>query len=255
MRPNQCALRQFNELPYEIIKKIEDAELDLDKLVDMQASEIGFMCRSQKFGPKIHDLLRRLPYLEVDAFVQPITRGVLRINLSVSCAFQWTDRYHGASEPFWIWVEDGENEFIYHSEQLLLSKKQAHEVHKLEFTIPIREPVPPQYYVRVISDRWVGCDSVIALSFQHLMLPYMFPSHTDLFDMHPVPRSALKNPKFERLYKYPFFNPIQSQVFYQLYHTDSSVLVGAPTGSGKVILNRSKNVCLYMYFDFRTLSY
>ena len=41
MRPNQCPLRQLNELPYEIIKKIEDAELDLDKLADMQASEIG----------------------------------------------------------------------------------------------------------------------------------------------------------------------------------------------------------------------
>jgi len=167
--------------------------------------------------------------------VQPITRGVLKINLSVSCSFQWTDRYHGSAEPFWVWVEDGENEFIYHSEQLLISKKQFHEVHKLEFTIPIREPVPPQYYVRVMSDRWVGCDSVIALSFKHLMLPYMFPSHTDLLDIHPVPRSALKNPNFEKLYKYPFFNPIQSQVFYQLYHTDSSVLVGAPTGSGKTI--------------------
>ena len=47
MRPNQCPLRQLNELPYEIIKKIEDAELDLDKLADMQASEIG--CKTTIF--------------------------------------------------------------------------------------------------------------------------------------------------------------------------------------------------------------
>ena len=53
--------------------------------------------------------------------------------------------------------------------------------------------------------------------------------------MHPVSREALKNEKFEKLYKYPFFNPIQSQTFFQLYHTDNSVLVCAPTGSGKTI--------------------
>ena len=32
-----------------------------------------------------------------------------------------------------------------------------------------------------------------------------------------------------------YFNPIQSQAFYQLFHTDNSVLVGAPTGSGKTV--------------------
>ena len=87
--------------------------------------------------------------------MQPITRGVLRINLSVTSSFRWIDRYHGGVESFWIWVEDGENEYVYHSEHLLITKRQKDEEHKLEITIPIREPMPPQYYVRVVSDRWV----------------------------------------------------------------------------------------------------
>ena len=79
-----------------------------------------------------------------------------------------------------MWVEDGENEYIYHAEQLVIPKKQSRDVHKLEFTIPIKEPMPPQYYVRVVSDRWVGCDNVVALSFKHLFLPEMVSEQTDV---------------------------------------------------------------------------
>ena len=50
---------------------------------------------------------------------------------------------------------------------------------------------------------------------------------------------ALGEPNFESLYKnkFAYFNPIQTQVFHTLYHTDSNVLIGAPTGSGKTIMS------------------
>jgi replicative superfamily II helicase len=38
---------------------------------------------------------------------------------------------------------------------------------------------------------------------------------------------------YERIYKFEYFNPIQTQLFHTLYHTDYNVLLGAPTGSGK----------------------
>ena len=75
----------------------------------------------------------------------------------------------------------------------------------------------------------------MAISFQHLILPELHPPHTKLLDLHPLPVSALKNSNFEQLYQFDYFNPIQTQVFHTLYHTDSSVLLGAPTGSGKTI--------------------
>lgn len=63
--------------------------------------------------------------------------------------------------------------------------------------------------------------------------------HTKLLPLRPIPISALGNPKFEELYanKFKFFNPIQTQVFHTLFHTDSNSLVGAPTGSGKTIMS------------------
>lgn len=45
-------------------------------------------------------------------------------------------------------------------------------------TIPLTEPLPPQYYVRVVSDRWLGSDHMEPLSFQHLILPETHPPHT-----------------------------------------------------------------------------
>ena len=74
---------------------------------------------------------------------------MLRVQLSIQPAFQWKDRAHGNGMRWHIWVEDSENEHIYHSETWLLTKKMMHEpAHTVAFTIPIFEPLPPQYYIR-----------------------------------------------------------------------------------------------------------
>ncbi len=235
MQPSQSPLRQFNELPREVIEKIETNNATPDRLLDMDGREIGQLIHNQKLGGKVAQLVQHLPHLSVGTFIQPITRGILRLVLTLGIDFEWNDRYHGSAEAFWIWVEDGENEYIYHAEHILITKKDSHTPREIEVTIPVREPLPPQYYVRVVSDTWVGCESVATVSFQDLILPTMEPTHTDLLDIHPVPVKALRNPQFEALYPFSHFNPIQSQIFHVLYHTNNNVLVGAPTGSGKTI--------------------
>lgn len=57
----------------------------------------------------------------------------------------------------------------------------------------------------------------------------------DLLELQPLPVTALGEAKFEMLYNFTHFNPIQTQIFHCLYHTDNNVLLGAPTGSGKTI--------------------
>jgi activating signal cointegrator complex subunit 3 len=239
IRHDQCVLRQFQlhgeELPRDALKRMEDLNVDVNKLLDMSATEIGQLVHNHKAGGKILGLVKKLPYLHVECQPQPLTRGVMRLQLELSCDFEWSDRYHGDAEPFYLWVEDGTNECIYHSEKFVLLKGRRHEVHKLEVVIPVSEPLPPQYYIRTVSDRWVGCGSLLPVSFQHLILPDRMPPHTDLLDLHPVPKSALNNPKYEALYPFSHFNPLQSQTFFALYHTDVNMLVGAPTGSGKTI--------------------
>lgn len=76
-------------------------------------------------------------------------RTVLRVQLDIYPGFDWKDSVHGNSMKWHIWVEDLENEHVYHTEQWLLTKKMMREEsQRLVFTIPIFEPLPTQYFIR-----------------------------------------------------------------------------------------------------------
>lgn len=59
------------------------------------------------------------------------------------------DTLHGFVEPFWIIVEDGDSEYVLHHEFFLLKKQYMEEDHTIAFTVPISEPLPPQYFIKV----------------------------------------------------------------------------------------------------------
>jgi pre-mRNA-splicing helicase BRR2 len=108
--------------------------------------------------------------------------------------------------------------------------------HIVEFTVPITEPMPPNYFITVISDRWMHSETKLAVSFQKLILPEKFPPHTQLLDLQPLPVAALKTDDYRALYpNWERFNKIQTQTFNSLYSTDENVFIGAPTGSGKTV--------------------
>ncbi|XP_023618052.1 activating signal cointegrator 1 complex subunit 3 isoform X4 [Myotis lucifugus] len=231
-------LRQFSVLPPHILTRLEEKNLTVDKLKDMRKDEIGHMLHHVNIGLKVKQCVHQIPSVTMEASIQPITRTVLRVTLSVCADFTWNDQVHGTvGEPWWIWVEDPTNDHIYHSEYFLVLKKQviSKEAQLLVFTIPIFEPLPSQYYIRAVSDRWLGAEAVCIINFQHLILPERHPPHTELLDLQPLPITALGCEAYEALYNFSHFNPVQTQIFHTLYHTDCNVLLGAPTGSGKTV--------------------
>lgn len=233
---SQTPLRQFKGIPNDILAKIEKKDLAWERYYDLSSQEIGELVRFSKMGKTLHKLIHQFPKLELAARVLPITRSVLKVELTISPDFQWDEKIHGYVEPFWIIVEDNDGENILHHEYFILKMQYIEEDHNLSFTVPIYEPMPPQYYIRVLSDRWLGAETVLPVSFRHLRLPEKYPPPTELLDLQPLPVSALRNPAFEALYQqFRHFNPIQTQVFTVLYNTDDNVLVAAPTGSGKTI--------------------
>ncbi|KAB2063210.1 hypothetical protein ES319_A10G200900v1 [Gossypium barbadense] len=232
----QTPLRQFNGIPNEILMKLEKKDLAWDRYYDLSSQEIGELIRYPKMGRTLHRFIHQFPKLNLAAHVQPITRTILRVELTITPDFQWEDKVHGYVEPFWVIIEDNDGEYILHHEYFLLKKQYIDEDHTLNFTVPIYEPLPPQYFIRVVSDKWLGSQTVLPISFRHLILPEKYPPPTELLDLQPLPVTALRNPSYEALYQdFKHFNPVQTQVFTVLYNTDDNVLVAAPTGSGKTI--------------------
>uniref|UniRef100_A0A8C9YZV2 BRR2 homolog n=1 Tax=Sander lucioperca TaxID=283035 RepID=A0A8C9YZV2_SANLU len=260
MWQSMSPLRQFKKLPEEVIKKIEKKNFPFERLYDLNHNEIGELIRMPKMGKTIHKYVHQFPKLDLAVHLQPITRSTLKVELTVTPDFQWDDKVsiHGSSEAFWILVEDVDSEVILHHEYFLLKAKYAQDEHLVTFFVPVFEPLPPQYFIRVVSDRWLSCETQLPVSFRHLILPEKYPPPTELLDLQPLPVTALRNSAFEALYqnKFPFFNPIQTQVFNAVYNSDDNVFVGAPTGSGKTIcaefailrmlLHNAEGRCVYI---------
>ncbi|XP_034728223.1 U5 small nuclear ribonucleoprotein 200 kDa helicase-like [Etheostoma cragini] len=213
MWQSMSPLRQFKKLPEEVIKKIEKKNFPFERLYDLNHNEIGELIRMPKMGKTIHKYVHQFPKLDLAVHLQPITRSTLKVELTVTPDFQWDDKIHGSSEAFWILVEDVDSEVILHHEYFLLKAKYAQDEHLVTFFVPVFEPLPPQYFIRVVSDRWLSCETQLPVSFRHLILPEKYPPPTELLDLQPLPVTALRNSAFEALYqnKFPFFNPIQTQ--------------------------------------------
>ncbi len=86
----------------------------------------GHLVSHVRMGREIQKIVNSFPMLSVAASIKPITRSILKVHLTITPDFEWNDRMHGStSEPWWVWVEDAENDHIYHYEYFLLQKKQV----------------------------------------------------------------------------------------------------------------------------------
>lgn len=234
MWPMSHPLRQLHVLGETHLARLEDSRTGVDRLLDMTIDEITSLVRANHvIGKKIYLAAKNFPRMNVSASVQPVTRTVIKLHLTITADFYWNEKVHGTVEPFHIWIEDAAQSFIYHSEYFLLHRKQKDEPQHMTLIVPIEDPPPSQYIVHIFSDRWLGCETVEPILFDSLILPHEYPPHTALLPLQPLQLQCLQDAKFESIYNFTHFNAVQTQVFHTLYHTDSNVLLGAPTGSGK----------------------
>ena len=239
MWPTMTPLRQFPTCTQDIIQRAERIEVPWASYFDLDPPRMGELLGQSKFGKTVCNLVQRFPRLDVRAQVQPMTRSMLRVELTIAPNFEWDDSVHGTAENFWIIVEDCDGEEILFHDQFILRKAYATSEmneHLVEFTVPIVDPMPPHYFVSLISDRWMHSETRVTLGFQKLMLPEKFPAHTQLHALQPVSASSLKLKEYQELYsQWDSFNKIQTQTFNSLFSTNDNVLIGAATGSGKTV--------------------
>jgi len=232
---SQSPLRQFKNVPEVVARKLErKSDIEWSRYSDLTASDLGELVGVPKMGRILHKLVHQFPKIEISAAqIQPITRSLLRIDLTFTPGFKFDVNVHGYVQLFHVIVEDVNCENILHHEYFSLKSSSSEDDHSLVFSVPILEPLSPAYFVRVVSDSWLHSESVLPISFDKMILPAKFPAPTELLDLQPLLPSAIGEPALSKLFQFNEFNPIQTQTFHELFKTDKNCLVCAPSGSGK----------------------
>ncbi|KAI9991581.1 hypothetical protein PInf_018028 [Phytophthora infestans] len=250
-------LRQFAPgISETILKRIEKKDISWEKYNDLEPADLGQLINNPQYGKQLYKMIHQFPKLELSAHVQPITRSMLKVDLVVTPDFEFTRDVHGNSEGFWVFVEDVDGETILHHEWLLIKRRFASQETYLSFTMPLFEPLAPLYYIKVISDKWIHCESSLPVSFHKLILPQKNAPPTELLDLQPlfgnnillklvggkkkIAESLLKSVtnarKVPNPWRFKRFNPIQTQVLPRLLESESNLFIGSPPGSGKGVL-------------------
>ena len=233
---SQSPLRQFKNVPEVVCRKLErKSDIEWARYTDLTPSDLGELVGVAQMGRVLHKLVHQFPRLELSAQIQPITRSMLRVELTLVPAFQFDVELHGYSQLFHIFVEDVNGETILHHEMFSLKNRDSGDEHVLVFTVPILEPLQPAYFIRVLADRWLHSESVLPISFSTTILPAKFPPPTELLDLQPLLPSALGEPSLAKIFPFEEFNPVQTQTFHELFKTGRNCLVCAPSNSGKTV--------------------
>ncbi|KAL0213715.1 hypothetical protein P9112_005899 [Eukaryota sp. TZLM1-RC] len=254
----ESPLRQFKAIPDGILSRLEQGGVPFEHFLQLEESQLAELVRGARIkdqrigsdyevGRKLLQYIRYIPRLKIEASVQPITRGSIKIDLSLIADFDWSDDIHSRSEPFWIFVTDSDEELVVHSEFYILSKRFSNDESLFSFRVPLIEPLSPHYFVHLISDRWLGSKTTLTLSFRSLLLPSKFNPLIEELPLEKLPTSMVKmsveNTNLNQyreligdFFSFSSFNAIQSQCFDSVFNTNNSVFVSAPSGSGKSVL-------------------
>lgn len=74
--------------------QIEKKDLAWERFYDLNPQELGTLINMAKMGKPLHRYIHEFPRLELDAHVQPVTRSVLKIDLTITPDFKWNVSGH-----------------------------------------------------------------------------------------------------------------------------------------------------------------
>lgn len=261
--PHQHPLWQFTylsrrerglQITPETIAAIESKGKDysIDDLRAMNREDLSVVIRAPKIVQTVEKVLRAIPTLDiVAATVAVLSHTLLSVRLRLFPNFRWYDSVHGKVEAWWIWIEDKQCNRIYHSQKILLTKKQVQSLNSsavhtedgqhrktidYNFTVAVFDPPSDQYWVRLESDRWhTGRGSEVMLSVASLQLPSEIKIKSDLSSVNPASVDDVLPMDVAAWFKKHFshFTPPHMAALHVALKTNENVLISAPQACGK----------------------
>lgn len=219
--------RHFNDLPAQVVMRLEETGTPIEKLDEMSISEVAKLVKfPDRMGQIVKERLKQLPYVIIDGEVKPIKSNLLVMVLTIKPFFKWSDRVHGSKfQSFWMWVVDEEiTQQIYHSEHIKFSKEQVlkEQAQKITINIPLVDDtledgimgqvIPGEFLVFVLSDQWNACDYEFPIDCRKIILPQEPITYTKIPpNLNQLPLNVLQNDLFTMIFR-PSENQLSSSL-------------------------------------------
>lgn len=237
MWPFEHPLRQC-DLPAHTMHELEQWADDyaVEDLAAMSDADIGKLIhQNERIGAIVGKAAREFPTLTLSHSIQPLSHDMLRVSVALKMAFEWSDKRHGASQAFWIWVEDEDSEHILQMTRVVIRHGMTDLRHS--FLIPFTT-IPSKLFIRVVSDRWIAAEDVHEVLLDDLVVPPPPPPPTPLLELPLLTAADTLRDEIPRaLYskEHAAFDPVVTQAFHTIYHTSSNALI-CTTSSSRSIL-------------------
>ncbi|CCD23263.1 ATP-dependent RNA helicase BRR2 NDAI_0B02280 [Naumovozyma dairenensis CBS 421] len=233
-------LRQFPNCPQEVIKRTESSTLPWNDYLNLESpAAVGRAIRSERNGKHVYDLIKRFPKVSAKCSIQPLTPSLLRIDLEIIPDWVWDKNLHGNSEPFLVMVEDIDGNGILYYESVFITPDLISQEYVVDFSIQLtpaqQKRLPPNFFVNVISEKWLHCHYQIAAILDDVRLPKKFPAPTELVNTELIPVSDLENEGFNEVFDFTNFNRIQSSMFNGVYNSNDNILICTAEETNRII--------------------
>ena len=221
----QSPLRQFKSVPSHIVAQLERKYLQWGRFFDLTPQRLGELAKSPKDGEFLAETIKKFPRLKVSARKLPLTRNLIKFILEVKAEFDYDPEIHHETEPFWVFVCDGDMNQILHSEMFLL--KSRHPEISLSFVVTLVEPLQAFYLIKVVSDRWIPCETHLPVTLMDIVTPD--PGHQKYLRSRSRSRSKSTNPEETENDEDPFLQVVVAA----RREPQKSILIAAPINSGR----------------------
>ena len=184
---SQSPLRQFKSLKSSDLTYLERKNISWDRFLTLSTNDLSTILDSAVEAKKLYRRIHTIPKMTLEPSAKPITRSMIRVELVIIADFQYERKVHGGGETFHVIVEDPDGEQILHHEPFILKEKSAREEHVLYFYVPMYDPMPPQYFIKIVSDRWLWSETTmpVCIFVLHNNYYFTFPITACIQQPHP----------------------------------------------------------------------
>lgn len=232
-------LAQF-DLSVDVLYNLERwaDEMEISELASKTAAELGTLIHlNERHGAALLRAAKQFPRVHLSSRLRPLSHSLLHIQIRAKRAFEWSNKIHGNAEPFWFWIEDDSGINILQLTRT--SFTHGFDTLNIDFIIPVARESPPSHIVvRAISDRWIGSEDEMIVSFDNLVIPAPPSRHSSLLDL-PLLRTNIQilDAKSKQIFsRFTQFNSVQSQCFWPIYNSEKNIAISASSSAGKSVL-------------------